>query len=274
MNKELLEHVVNQYGSVKGLKKRKYSESSFSDARGRNPYQRDYSRILYSSSFRRLQGKMQLMGIDSLRFYRNRLTHSLEVSQIARGIAEIIRRDLGKGAYFDDMYVIEACSIAHDLGNPPFGHHGETVLNSLSSHFGGFEGNAQTVRILNKLEKKLPEKRGLNLTYRTQFSVLKYFNPASSEKKKFIYNEDYEYFKELSEEYNVKPRTLDAQIMDLADEIAYAAHDLEDSLSLKLFTIDEFLYEFKYYMEAKKQDINVKAIDKSIIKFEELVKKS
>lgn len=154
IKKELREYVRENYDSLKNLHKRIYKEKSDSD-RERNDYQRDYSRILYSTSFRRLQGKMQLLGIENHKFYRNRLTHSLEVSQIARSIAEKVRSDTGLyEIYRDDIYVIEAGSLAHDLGNPPFGHYGERVLNMIMKDKGGFEGNAQTFRILHRLEKK------------------------------------------------------------------------------------------------------------------------
>lgn len=214
--------------------------------RNRNEYQRDYSRILYSTSFRRLQGKMQLLGIQSDRFYRNRLTHSFEVAQIARSIATILADESGlDNIYKDDIYVVEAGALAHDIGNPPFGHHGELILHKIMNNHGGFEGNAQTLRVLNDLEKKLPKNRGLNLTLRTILSTVKYFNEFDGEKEKFIYSRDYEKITEAIENKNIKPRTVDVQIVDLADEIAYAAHDLEDALSLKLFNIDEFLYEFE-----------------------------
>lgn len=111
----------------------------------RDPYMRDYARILYSSSFRRLQGKMQMLGIDATRFNRNRLTHSLEVAQIARSIATSLK--------LENPIVCESCALAHDIGNPPFGHYGETVLNELAKDCGGYEGNAQTFRILHRLEK-------------------------------------------------------------------------------------------------------------------------
>lgn len=205
-------------------------------SRERDDYMRDYARVLYSSSFRRLQGKMQLLGIDSWHFHRNRLTHSLEVAQIARGIAT----DLG----LDTTLVVETCSLAHDIGNPPFGHHGEEVLNELAYDIGGFEGNAQTLRILTTLEKKHHKYRGLNLTFRTLMGVVKYFC-RFGENKKFIYDEDYDMISERLLKNNLpNMRTLDVQIMDLADEIAYAAHDLEDTLSLGYLTIDELLYEF------------------------------
>lgn len=265
IKKELREYVRENYDSLKNLHKRIYKEKSDSD-RERNDYQRDYSRILYSTSFRRLQGKMQLLGIENHKFYRNRLTHSLEVSQIARSIAEKVRSDTGLyEIYRDDIYVIEAGSLAHDLGNPPFGHYGERVLNMIMKDKGGFEGNAQTFRILHRLEKKLPDHRGLNLTLRTLLSTIKYFVPYIEDNniKKFIYKEDYEFLLEELEKYDVYPRTIDVQIVDLADEIAYAAHDLEDALSLKLFNIDEFVFEFK---QEYNNDFVVETLEKLVLK--------
>ncbi|WP_211267819.1 deoxyguanosinetriphosphate triphosphohydrolase family protein [Paenibacillus antarcticus] len=212
------------------------------DERGREEYSRDYARVLYSASFRRLQGKMQLLGIDNNHFFRNRLTHSMEVAQIARGLAMDLKLD---------TFVVEACSLAHDLGNPPIGHYGERVLGELVQDIGSFEGNAQTLRILMKLEKKHYGYQGLNLTFRSLLGVVKYFNKYNSgENKKFIYDDNYLVIQE--ELYRLKLTdkdacTIDMQIMDLADEIAYAAHDLEDCLSQNLFSIDELLYEFKVH---------------------------
>lgn len=260
------EIIRQQYSHLDQLILRKHQEQN--DRRARNPYQRDYARILYSSSFRRLQGKMQLIGIDTSKSYRNRLTHSLEVSQIARGIADGIKTKTGiEGMYLDDMYVIEACSIAHDIGNPPFGHYGERILDSLSQDIGGFEGNAQTIRVLTTLEHKLPHARGLNLSYRTQLGLIKYFVKKDSSRKKFIYEDIYnEYVDVLQGTNNLYPRTLDVQIIDIADEIAYAVHDLEDALSLKLFTIDEFMYEFRRYLKHKKADeLCIKTMEKTVI---------
>lgn len=210
------------------------------------PFQRDYARIMYSSSFRRLQGKMQLLGIKNDQFFRNRLTHSLEVAQIARSIASAIKYDEG------ESYIVEAGALAHDIGNPPFGHSGERKLHELFVEYGGFEGNAQTLRILTNVEKKRPEFRGLNLTYRGLFSVVKYFNKFDVDKyknegkqQKFIYDDDYELLSKFIAENELKVRTIDVQIVDIADEIAYAAHDLEDGLRIKAFTIDELLHDYK-----------------------------
>ncbi len=217
---------------------RVYKESVGKD-RDRNPFHRDYARIIYSPSFRRLQGKMQLLGVKSDQFFRNRLTHSLEVSQIARTIA------YGLGYTIEDSYVIEACSLAHDIGNPPFGHFGEKILNEIARDIGGFEGNAQTLRLLTKLEKKMPNIPGLNLSIRTLLGVTKYFKKNEGNNRKFIYDEDYSFLQEYIDYNNIKTRTVDVQIIDIADEIAYAAHDLEDALSMKLFTIEELIYEFE-----------------------------
>ena len=210
------------------------------------PFQRDYARIMYSSSFRRLQGKMQLLGIKNDQFFRNRLTHSLEVAQIARSIAGAISYDSS------ETYIVEGGALAHDLGNPPFGHAGERCLNELFSDIGGFEGNAQTLRILTNIEQKRPNFRGLNLTYRTLFSIVKYFKKYDPELfknnksgQKFIYDDDYNMLKVFIDEYDLKIRTLDVQIVDIADEIAYAAHDLEDGLRIKAYTMDEILYEYR-----------------------------
>lgn len=208
-------------------------------------YQRDYTRILYASLFRRLQGKMQLFAVQSDQFIRNRLTHSLEVSQIARSIATEI------GYSGSDIYVVEACALAHDIGNPPFGHAGERYLNELSRQFGGFEGNAQTLRILTTVEQKRADFQGVNLTYRTLLGILKYYNSFNKSlgkdeysKQKFVYENDYNLVKKIISDTNIKLRTLDVQIVDLADEIAYAAHDLEDGLRMGTFTVDDIFHDF------------------------------
>ena len=228
------------------------------DKRNRSDFQRDYARVLYSTAFRRLQGKMQLFGIDNVSFYRNRLTHSLEVSQVASGICNHLERhyysennDTGKREFwdFDEIYLINAISLAHDLGNPPFGHAGEKVLNKLAQKFGGFEGNAQTYRIVTKIEERYAGIRGLNLTKRTLLGLAKHFYKRSSKKSKFLYNKDYKeltsFIKEAGLNMKRGQQTLDCAVMDLADEIAYAAHDLEDALQLKYINADELLYLFE-----------------------------
>lgn len=239
-----------------------YREHKVSDNERKNKrdeYTRDYARVLYSSSFRRLQGKMQLLGIDSTHFYRNRLTHSLEVAQIARSLASELN--------LKHPVVAETCSLSHDLGNPPFGHAGEKVLNDLAKDIGGYEGNAQTFRILRHLEKKHYGYPGLNLTLRTLFGVTKYFYKRQDNPKKFLYDEDYDFLKnELKSRHTEYTKSIDVQIMDLADEIAYAAHDLEDALSFGFVTLGEIMYEFEIspdYNQASKvfQEIAKKARD-------------
>ncbi len=225
-------------------------------------FQRDYTRILYASSFRRLQGKMQLFAVQSDQFIRNRLTHSLEVAQIARSIAKEI------GYSQDEIYVVEAAALAHDIGNPPFGHAGERYLNILAKETGGFEGNAQTFRILTTVEQKRADFQGLNLTYRTLLGVLKYYRRFNSKlsnksfsKQKFIYDKDYELVAKIVSETDVELRTIDVQIVDLADEIAYAAHDLEDGLRLGSFTLDDIYHDF--YKEVH-DDVSAKCLENII----------
>lgn len=213
-------------------------ENSDTRSQNRENCMRDYARVLYSSSFRRLQGKMQLLGIDSNHFNRNRLTHSLEVAQIARSIATDLK--------LERPVVSETCSLAHDIGNPPFGHYGEVILNELSAGCGGYEGNAQAFRILRTLEKKHYSYEGLNLTIRSLLGITKYFHKRSDNPRKFLYDADYDFLKGELDKNELKiSKSIDAQIMDLADEIAYAAHDLEDALSFRIITIGEIVHEFK-----------------------------
>jgi dGTPase len=238
-NLDTIQFAKQEEKKLKNLNNREYDEQNDQRGQNRDPHRRDYARLLYSPSFRRLQGKMQLLGIDHTNFYRNRLTHSLEVAQISRSIAT----DLG----LKNPIVAETCSLAHDIGNPPFGHAGERVLNDLAQDIGGYEGNAQTFRILRHLEKKLYEP-GLNLTARTLLGITKYFykkgdNPDKPDK--FIYDDDYEFLLKttLANDF-IDKKSIDAQIMDLADEIAYAAHDLEDAISFGYMTLAEMMYEF------------------------------
>ncbi|BAQ60060.1 deoxyguanosinetriphosphate triphosphohydrolase [Geminocystis sp. NIES-3708] len=190
---------------------------------------------------------MQLLGVDHTNFHRNRLTHSLEVAQIAESIAT----NLG----LENPVVSETCSLCHDMGNPPFGHAGEKILNELAEDIGGYEGNAQTFRILHRLEKKHYAFAGLNLTVRTLLGVTKYFyrkgeNPDKP--NKFLYNDDYHFlYREIKDKQIDIKKSIDAQIMDLADEIAYAAHDLEDAISFGFITLSEMMYEFDIDEEFK-----------------------
>jgi dGTPase len=219
---------------------------------GRDDADRDYARVLYSSAFRRLQDKMQLFSPRQNRFHRNRLTHSLEVAQIAKIIA--------KKAQLQDTLTVQTCALAHDIGNPPFGHYGEGILNELQrqgNNSAGFEGNAQTFRVLTTLEEKHYDYNGLNLTWRTLFGVVKYPNDNLTNETKYLYQPDWDYVKNSAKNLNVTIglnndrliRTIDAEIMDIADEIAYAAHDLHDALKQGYFTIDELIHEFSMSKE-------------------------
>ncbi|WP_145522042.1 dGTP triphosphohydrolase [Yersinia ruckeri] len=240
-DQETKDYARQQESIAKNLE---YRVIQLTDSRSedRDETMRDYARVLYSSSFRRLQGKMQLLGIDANRFNRNRLTHSLEVAQIARSIAN----DLG----LENTVVAETAALAHDIGNPPFGHYGEVILNELSQNCGGYEGNAQAFRILRTLEKKHHSYNGLNLTLRTMMGITKYFHKKSENPKKFLYDEDYEFLHNQLEIKKIKiTKSIDAEIMDLSDEIAYAAHDLEDALSFNMISLGEIVHEFKISKE-------------------------
>lgn len=251
LDKSQISEIIRQYRLLINpkLQEREYGNDGYSQ---RNPYDRDYSRILYSAAFRRLQGKMQILGINSSAFYRNRLTHSLEVAQIAVSIAKMLAQscEMSKDMYNDDITLIQAAALAHDIGHPAFGHKGERVLNELAHRFKmNFEGNAQNFRILRLLEKKDAECRGLNLTWRTLLAINKYNVKEDVAIKKFLYESDYEVLQTIRKQTNLESvRTLDVQIIELADDIAYAVHDLEDALSLGLFTIDDILYEYSKEM--------------------------
>ena len=202
----------------------------------RSEFEHDRARIIHSAAFRRLQGKTQVFGIYEGDFFRTRLTHSLEVAQIAKGIA------LTLGA---DPDLVEAICLAHDLGHPPFGHNGERTLHALMRAHGGFEGNAQTLRILTYLEHKHADYAGLNLTYQTLDGVLKYktcidstaiANAPQSPVKGF-YTWDRQLVETIVQQTGSRQqRSVECQILDVADDIAYSVHDLEDSLKAGLLT--------------------------------------
>lgn len=220
---------------------------------GRSAFRKDYARLLHAPSFRRLQGKTQLFPGSESDFFRNRLTHSLEVAQIARGIAaKLNKSDVPKcfknGSIDEDL--IEFASIAHDLGHPPFGHNGEHALDQLMREHGGFEGNAQTLRILASVEEKLVQLEdgtviancGLDLTYRSLAAVLKYDTPIPKKRKenaglcKGYFESEAALVQEIKKRVapklnkNKKFKTIECAIMDIADDIAYSTYDLEDSL--------------------------------------------
>ncbi len=264
-------------------------------------YQRDRARVIHSASFRRLQAKTQIFGLSESDFYRTRLTHSMEVAQIGSGLVEhlitLAERQDSEPEYLQwlpSMYLIEAICLAHDLGHPPYGHGGEVALNYMMRHYGGFEGNAQTLRVLAKLGEYTP-KNGLDLSRRAALGVMKYpaiyndviakntayqaqlqqpenndFRTLQMDKwlpPKSLFEEERDYvnwvlapfnredrqkficLQSASQEtllagdaqaHNVHLRTcfksLDTTIMELADDIAYGIHDLEDAIAMKMLS--------------------------------------
>lgn len=202
----------------------------------RNDFERDRSRVIHSAAFRRLQGKTQVFATGEGDFFRTRLTHSLEVAQISKGLA------LRLGANTD---LVETISLIHDIGHPPFGHAGEEELKQLMETHGGFEANAQNLRILTRLENKSEEYEGLNLTRAVIDGQLKYKDVYEKDRKKFIYEEDswiVDWVGLQTGAENAKRRSFECQIMDWADEVAYAVHDLEDGIRARyidIFTFNE-----------------------------------
>jgi dGTPase len=194
---------------------------SANDERGH--FERDRSRIIHSASFRRLQGKTQVFAAGEGDFFRTRLAHTLKVAQIGKGLA------LRLGA---DPDLVEAISLAHDICHPPFGHSGETKLRKLMKNHGGFEANAQNIRLLTKLEEKSLEYSGLNLTRATIDGQMKYKQPFDPSKPKFYYVDDQPIVDWIAKDGSAsgKQQSFDCQIMDWADEIAYSVHDLEDGI--------------------------------------------
>ena len=195
----------------------------------RSPYQRDRDRIIHSTSFRRLKHKTQVFVNTEGDHYRTRLTHSMEVSQIARTLARSLSLN-------EDLS--ETLSLAHDLGHTPFGHAGEEALSKCMEKYGGFDHNIQTLRIVTLIENRYYKFYGLNLTVETLDGLIKHNGP--------VLNKIYEYKKILKQNllkdmiaFNSYP-SLEAQVAAISDDIAYNNHDLEDGLRAGLFTIKKF----------------------------------
>ena len=212
--------------SILKSKGRLYKESS---NKYRTPFQRDRDRIIHSASFRRLKHKTQVFVNTEGDHYRTRITHSIEVAQIARSIAKYL--DLN-----DDL--AETLSLAHDLGHTPFGHAGEEALNECMKNLGGFDHNLQTLRIVMFLENKYLKFEGLNLTLETLDGLIKHNGPVedltkikkiigiNNLKKKFSFN---------------KNSSLESQISSLSDDIAYNNHDIQDGIKANLFKLHDLI---------------------------------
>ena len=200
----------------------------------RSEFQRDRDRVIHSTAFRRLKHKTQVFVYREGDHYRTRLTHSLEVSQIARSMARVLGLD-------EDL--AEALALAHDLGHPPFGHAGEEELSNCMEPFGGFDHNAQTLRIVTKLERRYADFDGLNLTWETLEGIVKHNGPLVPSADSAI--------GQLPMAYKVYERLRDldlhlyasaeAQVAALADDIAYDNHDIDDGLRAGLFSVEDLM---------------------------------
>jgi len=195
-------------------------------SRTRTPFQRDRDRIIHSTAFRRLQHKTQVFISPETDHVRTRLTHSLEVAQIARSMARVLRAD-------EDL--TEAISLAHDLGHTPFGHAGEDALDLAMSAYGGFDHNDQALRVLTLLEQRYPDFDGLNLSWETLEGLVKHNGPISATTPL------HETLGWLNREFDLEIDShagIEAQIAAIADDIAYNHHDMDDGLRSGLFSLE------------------------------------
>ena len=220
------------------------------ESENRNPYQRDRDRVIHSDSFRLLKHKTQVFLAHTGDYYRTRLTHSLEVSQISRSIS----RRLGL-----DEDLAEVLALSHDLGHPPFAHSGEEILNECMNDYDGFDHNAQTLRILTSLEERYPLFNGLNLTWETLEGVVKHNGPLLDP---HIVIKEYNKLHDL--ELNTYPG-LEAQIASLSDDIAYNNHDIDDGFRAGFISLDD-LKNIELFSEIIKEiNSEFKGIDNYMI---------
>jgi dGTPase len=201
------------------------------DSLTRTAFARDRDRIIHSTAFRRLKGKTQVFVANEGDYFRTRLTHSLEVSQIARSLAHSLELDVD---------LAETIALSHDLGHPPFGHAGEDELHKCMMPWGGFDHNVQTFRVITKLEVRYPAWDGLNLTWETLEGIIKHNGPVSHH----MAEPSWKAIADFNGQWNLRPDTfasLEAQVAAIADDIAYNNHDIDDGLRAELFTIADLL---------------------------------
>ena len=219
----------------------------------RTEYQRDRDRIIHSEAFRRLKHKTQVFIYQEGDHYRTRLTHTLEVAQIARSIARSLKLN-------EDL--AETISLAHDLGHPPLGHKGEEILNKLMINAGGFDHNEQTIRVITLLEKKYPNFEGLNLTFETLEGLVKHNGPYKRVK------EIPATIKNINKNFDLKLSlfpSLEAQVSNISDDVAYLTHDLDDGLRENLFNMEDLQNLKLPNLIIKKIKEKYAPIDKSIL---------
>jgi dGTPase len=287
------------------LLQRRYPESPPSAKDHRHPTERDRDRVLHSAAFRRLQGKTQVFGIGQADFYRTRLTHSVEVAQIARAIAHnlLTEQPLLQRCLAPEL--AEAAALAHDLGHPPFGHAGEQTLDacmrevSSSSRRTGknalrFEGNAQTFHILVAAEPKSPDYPGLNLTRATLSGVMKYPFEQDIRNDKFIFASDLPMAKwalrkggEILKAESKSGRrgiktSIACQVLDWADDCAYSVHDVEDALQAQFLhpgDLEDAAFArrvFNHYEETRRDEnapkLTLSEVQESLLDLEKRIK--
>lgn len=209
-------------------KGRRYKEE---ESRTRTPFARDRDRIIHTSAFRRLKEKTQVFVAHEGDNFRTRLTHSLEVAQVARSLATALGLDAD---------LAETIALGHDLGHPPFGHAGEDELEIQMKPYGGFDHNVQTFRVVTELEHRYPDFLGLNLTWETLEGIIKHNGPVTNKLGK----PSWKAIQKYDDEYKLGLDTwasAEAQVAALADDIAYNNHDVDDGVTAGLFTLDELM---------------------------------
>ena len=237
---------------------------------GRTEFARDRARIIHSFALRRLAAKTQVAVPWATDFPRTRLSHSLECAQVGRELGEAL------GA---DPDLMEGACLAHDIGHPPFGHNGEEALNQLAKSCGGFEGNAQSIRLLIRLEAKtvLPDGKsiGLNLTRASLDAATKYpWSRVENAKKFGVYEDDLEIFNWYRQGAKSGQVSMEAQIMDWSDDVAYSVHDLEDSLVSGQVKLDQLSNDlpklFKVAQQVYLADITQAEMEKALASLQQL----